>query len=97
LAALTVGAVSAATWVVEHTEAKAVAKARRFWEKAETVRRGAVNWAASDEEAAEFAEEAWLSLVEEEARLAIAEDGTTPECWVTEVVEHARTLGRPGA
>jgi hypothetical protein len=35
--------------------------------------------------------------VEEEARLAMAEDDSTPESWVNDVVEHARTLARPVA
>jgi hypothetical protein len=95
LAMLAVGAVVAATRIVEHTEARVVFIVRRAWEQADKVRRAAVTRAAGDEEAADVAEESWLSLVEEEAHLAVAEDNTTPESWVIEVVEHARTVARP--
>ncbi|MBF6555966.1 MAG: hypothetical protein IVW52_07275 [Acidimicrobiales bacterium] len=97
LAALVVGAVTAATWVVEHTESKVVASARRPWRAAEGRRLATVDLASKDEDAAEHAEEVWLSLVEEEARLAVAEGGTAPESWVEDLVAHARRAARPEA
>ncbi len=94
LACLVVGAVASATWVVERTESVAMASARRRWLRSERTRRAAVDLASADEGAAEYAEEAWLSLVDEEVRLTVAEEGAD-ESWVTEVVDHARSLARP--